>query len=426
VVLDTTRADAVSAYGEVRGTTPTLDGLARTGLLYTHAYSNANWTLPSHASLFTGLLPSEHGVRYGNDVLADGITTLADVLRARGYDTVAFSENPWLGASTRTDRGFDSFSSKLTKDISEAFGDWLAARSDDRPFFVFLNVMDAHWPYDVRATNAFLPEGVTRERALSVARSSPMFCIHQRGDPESDILHALYLGDVQAADAKLGRILGRLDRVTGPLIVVVTSDHGEYFGERGLLEHGLGLGTPVLHVPLVIHGLPRSSGLVIDTPVQLLDLMPSILGWAGAPVPAGLQGHRLPTASDTDAASRPIVAQHWDEYTDEQMPPGIRDTAAWRRSHCGPQDKVNGDAHVLIRFPYEFVWYAQYAPELYDLRNDPDESHDLAPTSPELVSELSGELSRRQAATPPPAAGPRPTLDSATVERLRALGYAVP
>jgi arylsulfatase A-like enzyme len=425
VVLDTTRADAVSAYGHQTGTTPTVDALARDGILYRRAYSNANWTLPSHASLFTGLFPSQHGVRYGSEALPDTVITLAEALRQRGYETAAFSENPWLGASTRTDRGFERSLMPLKVPIDAAVADWLAHRDRKRPFFVFLNIMDAHWPYLVRATNPFLPAGVTRERAEALVASSPMLCTWNTGDPEAAILHGLYLGDVQAADAKLGALLRQIAPPAGetPPVVIVTSDHGEYLGEGGLLEHGLGgMGGPVLRVPLVVHGLPRTASTIIDTPVQLVDVAPSILTWAGAPVPPGVAGRLLPTRPPP-AQSAPVIAQHWDSYTNESLPREIRDVAAWRRSRCAPDRKIVGDTHTIVRFPYKLVWYAQYAPELFNLETDPNEQHDLAPTMPSLVSSLSGELTQLLTA---PAVAARSTMDPTTAERLRALGYAVP
>src|SRR5205807_1041579 len=109
VVFDTTRSDAVSSYGHVPGTTPYTDVLAGAGLRYANAYANATWTLPSHATLFSGLLPSRHGVRCATDALPKSVATLAQKLRARGYQTMGASENPWLTDANQTTRGFDRF-----------------------------------------------------------------------------------------------------------------------------------------------------------------------------------------------------------------------------------------------------------------------------------------------------------------------------
>lgn len=432
-VLDTARADAVSAYGKVAGTTPTVDALAQTGLRYTHAYSNSNWTLPAHASLFTGLLLSEHGLRLGSDALPNTVTTLAEQLRGRGYETVAFSENPWLGPAAGVTRGFDRFTgpsdrfkAKLKREMSELVGEWLASRPRDRPFFLFLNIMDPHWDYQVRAANPFLPPGVSRERASAIATSPPLFCVWRRGSPEADILRGLYLGDVQAADAKLGRVLRRLREAPAQnsLVVIVTSDHGEYLGEQGLLEHGVGMGEAVLEIPLIVHGLPRVPAAVIDEPVQLIDIMPSVLSWAGAPVPAGLTGRRLPTTASAERPSRPIIAEYWDAYTKEQTRDLIRDVIAWRRKSCTAEDKVFGDTHAILRFPYKLISYERYAAELFDVRADPEEQHDLAAKAPEAVAALQAELHQVVTAARPPSEVPKSTLDASTAERLRALGYA--
>jgi len=422
-VLDTLRADAVSAYGDVAGTTPTIDALARTGLLYEHAYANANWTLPSHATLFTGLLPIQHGVRDGKDKLG-GVPTLADLLSLHGYETFAFNENPWLAPAHGLTQGFERVVS--TGDVATVVKRWLAERSTDRPFFLFLNIMDAHWPYRVRETNPFLPGGVSTEDARSVAKDLERYrCNITRDDPELAILRGLYHGNVRIADAKLGAVLAALSRLDTPVIVVATSDHGEHLGEHRLIEHDVGIDRAVTHVPLVVHGLPDVAPATIATPVQLADIMPAILAWTGAPIPPGLAGQPLPTAGEAQGNARAIVAE-FHEYRDEQFYAQFNDVvrehlrARWM--HCTEQDRVAGDMRAVIRFPYELLWYEKYPSQLFDLRSDPHEERDLAPAMPQRVAELEAHLQRVFAsATPRPA--PRAEPAAADVERLRALGY---
>lgn len=422
-VLDTTRADAVSAYGTAVQTTPTIDALARSGLLYEHAYANANWTLPSHASLFTGLLVSQHGVRDGNDKL-ESMPTLAGELKRAGYETMGVNENPWLSPTKGLTQGFDNFVAAGT--MSATVQKWLAGRTDDRPFFLFLNIMDAHWPYRVRDANPFLPAGVTVEQARSVAKDLEQYrCNIKPGDAALGILHGLYLGNVQAADAKLGSVLASLTAVKGPVIVIVASDHGEHFAEHGLVEHDVGVDRAVTQVPLVVHGVPGVAAAIIDTPVQLVDVMPTVLGWAGVKAPAGLAGQPLPMAAPAQARERAIVAEFHD-YRDErfygQFPDSIQEQLKRRWMHCTESDRVTGDMRSIIRFPYELIWYERYPPQLFDLSTDPTEQQDLALLMPERVAELAAHLQQVLTAAGRRAA-PTAELDAAQVERLRALGY---
>jgi len=424
-VLDTTRADAVSAYGQVAGTTPTIDALARTGLQYDHAYSNAGWTLPAHASLFTGLFPSQHGVQSGSDKL-NGILTLAEALQRAGYETVGIVENPWLTPKTGMATGFERFVAAGTS-MGGKVDDWLRSRDGKRPFFLFLNIMDPHSPYEVRDTNPFLPAGIDAAAAKAVSQAADDYlCLVKPGDRNLSVLRGLYLGDVHAADAKLGTILAQIEplRATRPQIVIVTSDHGEYFGEHGLVGHYVGVAEAVLRVPLIVHGLPSVAPARIASVVQLVDLMPSILAWAGAPVPGGLTGRPLPTSAAAFAADQVVIAEHHDYFrTDPHIPEGLRALAnkVWR--HCGPDDRVVGDMRTLIRFPEKVVWYANYTPELFNVAVDPLEEHNLASASPQRCSVLQAELATVIAAAGNRPPAPKQALDPALVERLRGLGY---
>ena len=157
-VLDTTRADAVSAYGDVTGTTPTVDRLAAEGIRYTRAYAHGSWTLPSHASLFTGLPPPAHGVSWRRLWADDGLVMLAERLRDDGYETVAVSENPWITPHFNMTQGFDRIS--YTKDAARGVREWIEQRGDG-PYFLFVNIFDAHHPYEVRERNRFVPKTTT-------------------------------------------------------------------------------------------------------------------------------------------------------------------------------------------------------------------------------------------------------------------------
>jgi arylsulfatase A-like enzyme len=454
VVLDTTRVDAVSAYGA--GThvfTPTTDRLAAGGLRFARAYAQAPWTLPSHASLFTGLTPSQHGVNWRSTWAADDLVTLAEALRDADYETVGISENPWISAALNMAQGFDRFvvttGFTLTHDGPEpspaaaetvrAVGEWLGARRADRPFFLFVNLLDAHLPYLVRSETPFLPAGVTPERARAVPQNpSEYLCQPRARTLDVAILHGLYLGGVRAADAKLGAVLellrsAGLDR---DVITMVTADHGEHFGEHQMVGHQFSVREALLHVPLIVHGLRDVAPAVIDAPVALVDVMPTLLQLSGARVPDGLAGRPLPLAAGAavtrDQEARVILAEH-DDSADQHTAPEpelarlIRQSNQEARRNCPRDAPVFGEMRAVLRYPLKLLWYARYPPELYDLSADPWEAHNLAAAKPSLVASLTADMEhqvrRRPVTNTQAPGGPPGTLPPDVEARLRALGY---
>lgn len=426
-VFDTTRVDAVSAYGHVRDTTPMLDALAASGLRYARAYSQAPWTLPSHTTLFTGLLPSQHGVGWRVPHASDDLTMLAERLRAAGYDTAGVAENPWISEAINMAQGFRHFDAPVP-DAVTFVREWARHRRPGRPFFLFVNVVDAHNPYDVRESNPYLPPGVTKQAAALVSQNlNKYFCSATSDADRLSILRGLYLGDVHAADHKLAEVLAAIYPTTfgQDLITIVTADHGEHFGEHGLVSHMFSLHEELLHVPLVIHGLPGVAPAVIKTPVQLADVVPTVLGWLGLPIPGGLGGQPLPTSRG--AVDIPLVTAEFQEMGSGSIDAGpvanlFMVLAAELRQQCPREARVFGDMRALIRYPFKLVSYANYPAELYDLKADPTEEHDLAAERPTMVAELTAALGkvdtlpRRR----PEEGSPLPPK---VLDRLRALGY---
>lgn len=437
-VLDTTRADAVSAMGRVAGTTPTVDALAQAGVRYTRAYAQAPWTLPSHATLFTGLLPSQHGLEWHRTRAPDEWQTLAERLRAAGYETVGVSENGWIGETFNMTQGFDRFTNVLDdkpKPTRNVVADWVATRKPGRPFLLFVNVTDAHAPFPVRDGGAFLPPGVTPAAARGVSQKpADYFCASSPDDPAMAILWGLYLGDVNAADRKLAAIrtvLGDAGLDAG-LVTIVTADHGEHFGEHGLVNHLFSVREALLHVPLVVHGLPGVVPAVIDAPVRLADILPSVLDWAGLTVPTGLAGAPLPVRA-ADVVARPVIAEHHDfggepAADDASVTAAVRKATDVMRRGCGPDDRVFGGMRALIRDRYKLIEYDNYPPELYDLAADVGETRNLAAERPALVAELTAQLTAATQVPAPTPAGPGGAGRDAepapeVLDMLRALGY---
>ena len=315
VTLDTTRADHLGPYGYPRPTTPRLDALARDAVLYTRAVSTSSWTLPAHASLFTGRFPWSHGARYdpeGPLVLADaieaprairarglspGAETLAGRLAAAGYDTAAVVGGPWMlrsfglaeGFAHYDDDGITEYRGRRAEDVARGARAWLADwhdSGDGRPFFLFLNFFDPHFPYDPPPPHdrAFLPPDVepdSRRRAQ---------------------WKALYDGEIRYVDEQLGSVLDLLEErdLYDDTWIVVTADHGELFGEHGEWGHGGHLYQELVAIPLLVKPADaRGAGREEASRVQVQQLFRAVQ--LAAPLESGgqsdqaLQGARSVT-----------------------------------------------------------------------------------------------------------------------------------
>lgn len=434
-VLDTVRADAVSVWGEVEGTTPTIDRLAAEGVRYERAHASAPWTLPSHASLFTGLPPRRHGVNWDATRARDQLVTVAERFRDAGWETVGFSENSWLSTVFNLNQGFERFEfihPKVAR-LSGALARWLRDRDASKPFFLFINVVDAHAPYPVRDENPFLPEGVSADEARAVSQEKQEYMCTPGKARELAILRGLYHGGVAAADAKLDYTLTVLAGLglRKDLVTVVASDHGEHFGERHRFEHVAGLDQALLRVPLIVHGLPGVEPTVISSPVELASVAPSLVAWAGLESLPDVESVPLPTESTRGEGAEPgpIVA----EWTDPVGGDHARDPHNFVNVHrmmsrryregCTPADRVFGDQRALVRYPWKLTWYERYPAELRDLREG---RTDVSKLHPALAAKLAAELERRLAGpapSPDPDPAPVEPLPEDIKAGLRALGY---
>jgi len=445
IVVDTLRADAVSAYGTVERTTPHIDVLAHDGLLYTNAFAPSPWTLPSHASLFTGVAVESHGVGlHGRMGLPDELRTLAETLTEAGYATAGFAEKPPVSEAFGLTRGFEQFcalgvSEVLNElvyqtgascDVVDEF-ERFASRETERPFFAFVNLYDPHAPYVNRDVNRFLPPGVPflwTDRELQT--TSYRLCDALPSTEDLATLRGLYYGDVAVADAKVGRLAAQARAASGrrPLIVIVTSDHGELFGERRLLGHEFTVSDAALRIPLVVSGIDATAGTRIAAPVTLVDLPASILRWTKVDGQVG-GGTELPTRADEPSPTRDLVAWYSDELlrTPEVLGKGVAGNSEandYKRKACGDGDRVFGDMLAITRWPYRLVWFDRYSPpELYDLSWDPHERSDQRVYQPELL-EVLAQTARRWVETYARATNaPAITPSDAELDALHGLGY---
>ena len=373
VTIDTLRADRVTT-----SLAPNFTRLAARGHVFRTAYTHAPLTLPSHASILTGLLPPAHGVRGNGTYRLDAShLTLAERLRQRGYRTGAFVGAFVLDSRFGLGQGFDryagvdddrsfaadfGFAQRRAPDVLNPAADWIQGpAAADQPWFAWVHVFDPHAPYD--APGAPAQEG--------------------------------YDGEVRFVDRAVGEFLERLDKggALARTVVMLTADHGESLGEHGESTHGLFTYDATMRVPLVIAG-PQLGAGIHDAPASLIDLVPTALDVLGLPADPALPGRSLrPGAGE----ARPVYLEAMD---------------GWLTAGAAPVAAVVQDNWKLIETPL---------PELYDLASDPRETNNLIAASADRVRRLRTILPALAAGS---AAAAPLGLDPTAQARLRSLGYA--
>lgn len=431
ITLDTTRADHLGAYGYPLPTTPNLDALAQQGVVFEQAYAPMPQTLPSHATLFTGLPPRGHKALENAHVLDAQITTLAELLAERDYETAAFIGARVLDDSTGIEQGFKVFDLPTGKqrDIQhevERRGDavtdsalsWALARHfAAKPFLLWAHYYDPHGPYEARSQR-IAPEAVD-----PIVRALPEF----QGQAEEALaatssLWYAYDNELAYMDAQVGRLLKglRQRKMLDDAIVVVVGDHGEGLMEHGEKGHGANVFQELMLVPLIIV-MPDGSyaGRRIHAQVQMQDLLPTLLDLAGLAGAAGeLPGldlaPMLRSGSEPDA--RPVFLQR--PY---YSPDGIRAGRAEAQGGFGELASVIVGQDKLIRQPPDATT-GEVRHHLYDLAADPDELHDVAAEHPELVAKLSALIDEWLARYPADL-NAAPPITAERQAELAALGY---
>ena len=443
VVLDTVRADSLGAYGRPGSLTPIFDSLATQGVLFERAYANAPWTLPSHASLFTGELATTHGATQEHLVLDEAATTMAEVFRAAGYATYAASANPVVGDQHGLSQGFDRFDetwraatkTKLDPIDRHTNRAGLAAFLDelppDTPFFGFVNYVDAHLPYVPpedfarRAVDGDRFDGLQLLAATRLKRKDHYLMEDGLPTEAMTLLGQLYDGEVAFVDALVGDLLSLLDELelSGETLLVVTSDHGEQLGEGGHLGDAFSLRNELLHVPLLIvapgdEDVPRRRTEL----VQLVDVLPTVASFCGVEVPAALAGRDL-FAAGADRAEVPAIATYgWPAHALAAFSDGeLAATLPRLEPHLHRLVTIQ-DAHQKL------TWSSQGRHERVVLDQRGRQRSDSFEPSTGFDGPLAGLLLDARAPLldrdePRPADLVRPARDPELHEALEALGY---
>ena len=386
ITIDTLRADAVGAYGGRAGLTPHLDRLADEGILFEQAYATVPLTLPSHASMLTGLTPPRHGVHdNGYEVLPRAADTVAERALAAGARTAAFLSASVLHADFGLAQGFETYDcpddseqratsdypSRRASEAVDAAIRWLDQRDRDEPYFLWVHLWDVHKPWE----------------------PGPEFRSRAPGNP--------YLQEVASADAALGRLIehlrdeGTLDATT----VVVVSDHGEALGEHGESEHGVFCYDATMRVPLIVRPAAADAderrGTRVETLASVVDVAPTLLHGLGADPLDEVDGFDLHGALPE---GRGVYLESYYAYRAYGWSP----IAGW----VGDEGK--------------FLHSSE--PEFYDLRDDPGEQDDLYASSGQIVRGYRDEIGRlvSRPSLPPEEAD----ISEERQAELRALGYA--
>jgi len=428
LLVDALRADRLGCYGASPSPSPVLDGLAREGLLFEEVVSQSAWTMPSVASLFTGLHPRSHGLvgasRYTGDAgrdgtqydsdpsyLPDSLSTLAARAQLAGITTVGVSANPLVSRGTNLARGFETFVEsgfqgrsptwRRAEEVNGVFLDWLRKNGRHR-FLAYLHYMDVHDPYT--PPEAYRPPApdnirsrVARGDVEHIAKEIQSGSGASLTTGELAYLRALYDAQIRYWDAQLAVLLEGLSAAAArdTTVLVVTSDHGEEFLEHGRLRHGAHLYEEQIRVPLVVSGPTVGRGRVPEQ-AQGIDFYPTVAGLLGLEAPRELPGQNI----IADHAGRPAVSE----------------------THGGVDPDGAATSLVSLRTPgWKLIYHrASGSFELYDLASDPGEQQNVYGAAPEGSALVRALADWQATAPPPPEPGGR---DPEFREKLRALGY---
>jgi len=453
ISMDTVRADHLSCYGYHKETTPHLDTFAQESVVFKNAYAPSPWTLPSHASIFTGMYSARHGADKDWDLLQSNWprklethhVTLAEILAEHGYQTAGIIASHVIHSSTGLAQGFAHYDEELISVLYELehftlyklIGRWVyldeiagrwgvcgyrrshqvnarvfswLEKHNQSPFFLFIHYFDPHLPY------------IPPYRYYRLFREDETLTgIQSEGNKRE--LVAKYDGELAYLDHNLGKLFTRLKECNlyDNSMIIITSDHGEFFGEHDMWIHGYELYEEVLKVPLIIKypaSFPQHGEY--EQRVSLVDIMPTLLHFLGLPLPHGCQGADL-----FKGKSRVLAEVYRSKYTeiyDLFIDRYVKDERFRKEGRLARQLK----ALYLDNYKYikEYPAELQGRDELYDIENDPQELYNIIETMPERAKEMEMLLTEwlkvdeRHGAQPQPA-----ILDKATEEGLRSLGY---
>lgn len=457
VVLDAVRPDHLSCYGYPSETSPNIDEIAEKGVLFENAFSASPWSPDSHASMFTGLYPSNHGVLGENLYLSRETPNIFEIFNSKGYRTLGICPNLFVSPHFGFHYGFDKFvdESLPFELLKKRFWDWIIfgfetdfraliyrwtyhaiifqeikkwitlSRKKNKPFFIFINYFDAHLPH--------YPRQPFRERFRKVCKENVDFkklekCFNKRfGFPyiakevemkkeEWDVVKSKYDAEIAYIDFFLGKVFDYLKKyeVANDTFILITSDHGENLGDHKLAGHAFCLYDTLLHVPLII-SFPRytSRRKKISNLVSTVDIFPTLLGILNIEKENNFDGKNL----------IPFEERPYHKYILAQYGPPIPQIKTMKRLCSNFNSTIYNKSWKCIRSAnFKYIVTSDGKKEWYDLKNDPNESKNIINQIPEeerkkleliMARELVSPAEKKVVVTP----------DEEIQKRLRELGY---
>jgi arylsulfatase A-like enzyme len=475
IILDTARAQSFSCYGYNRETTPNIDRISQEGFLFENTISPSPWTLPAHASIFTGMLPSRHGCHEKHKFLNRNLPTLLEILKNIGYRTIGISNNSWVSRNFGLDRGFDSFIKlwqiiQYETDLADAssrgidkykraisllakgnpfinfangiYGKYFWRRYDygarrinkivgkllhdemtrsGKPFFIFINYLEPHLIYKAPKSffGMFLPEVVSRKNALSVNQDAwgYMGGVIPMDKDDFEVLRALYDAELFYLDHRIGEVYEFLKgkNLLDNTLLIITSDHGENIGEHNMMDHQYCLYDTLLKVPLIIR-FPGvfEGGKRISNVVQTTDIFPAImeiLNFKEQNPLEGVQGKSLLKNGNSRFAISEYIAPQ----------PAVE--AISKRYPDGNFSKYDRGLISIRSKDWKLIVPSDGNDELYDVSADPDETKNLIDIHPDIYKNMRSKIDSRIRDNREDVEDEDTHVSAEIKKRLEALGY---
>jgi arylsulfatase A-like enzyme len=413
VVLDTCRADHFGAYGYPKPTTPNFDALAKESVLFHQAIAPSPWTLPSHASMFTGLYPRSHGADFSYFQLDSHFFTLAEFLQAAGYYTIGLSSNPAVGRISRLNQGFDRFeevwrtrswdalvlikilnkirsrfTDKGAREINRLVARWLDKdNASEQPFFLFINYLEAHEPY--RPPSPYRDRFLSRQRSGDppdeVDPTTEKYSNYVLGKTdltklEIDDMRSMYDAELAYQDMRLGELMETLKHhgILKEALLIVVADHGENLGEHRLVSHAFCVYDTLIKVPFLLRYPPQlPAGKQVAEMVDVTSLFPTILEFLGVPeeeVPVAFNTPSLAPILFEDRPVFPVTFSQW--RSPVQLLKALQSNAP-----ASDFSRLDRDLITARSERYKYILTSDGTDELYDLLKDPGEEQNLCDSS---------------------------------------------
>lgn len=498
IVMDTQRADRLGCYGYTQPTTPKIDAFAKDAHVFENATSAAVWTLPSHASIFTGLFPSEHGTGRNHRWLDDDFVTMAELLKRADYQTVAFSNNLYISETCNMTQGFDDVfwpielhiprgnrAAKLVRGVLKPAGfvgkalgaatnqdaggkfttqvvaRWLERRDRQRPFFLFVNLMEAHAPYEPHLPHrrVFMDQEEVDASYQRGWGQAIAFSLLQRDCYSNDdlaLLNKTYDAETRMLDDYVSLILESIARQAGldNTLIILTADHGENLGDHHLIDHQWCVYDTLSHVPLIVRYPSRIPPGRSKQLVQSVDLLPTVIDavCGTSTATASTFGRSLfslakqsgqerqdsaavsHTSADAMGASSPPdsaasqPAFQGRAVVTERISPADPPLATAQRIDCRFDRSPHlGVLRSIRQDDWKLIVHADGRQELYNIAADPGEIDNQLATHRPIAELLADRLDDWLAVSRPyggdDAEATGPSLDKRVRQRLKSLGY---